>query len=189
VGCRGRRSRTGRCRCKGNRHDLSVQTLRGLRDLKRGISALPYVSCATGERRYTVLPRGCGSERCFIVDLAWFSRVGLTRGDYDHWWDSLDPGSKGMLVKQLRKFVTCLVSSEKLKVSLSHQMFSNVIDDLYDRYDVCAACNTAAGCDKHCRFTCASCGKLSQWYDGADDERPMDCADCWHKWTSQGVRQ
>lgn len=46
----------------------------------------------------------------------------------------------------------------------------------------CLACTTAGGCGAHQLFTCATCGKLTAWSDGADDECPMDCACCWGAW-------
>lgn len=46
----------------------------------------------------------------------------------------------------------------------------------------CRACGTAADCDKHLRFTCASCGTLTHWNDGAADDRPNDCSNCWAVW-------
>lgn len=86
----------------------------------------------------------------------------------------------------LRKCNLRGISREKLQEVLSHQMSYDIVQDRYDRYDVCGACNTSAGSAKHQRFTCASCGKLSQWYDGADDDRPMDCSEYWGVWISQG---
>ncbi len=52
-----------------------------------------------------------------------------------------------------------------------------------DRPVECMACSTADGCEKHQRFTCASCGKRVPWSDGGADDRPMECAECWCKWS------
>lgn len=43
----------------------------------------------------------------------------------------------------------------------------------------CKECATAEGCSEHMLFTCSSCGKRVPWSDAADDERPLDCSDCW----------
>jgi hypothetical protein len=48
----------------------------------------------------------------------------------------------------------------------------------------CQRCSTPMGCAKHGLFRCKSCGKLTRWSDGADDDRPNDCSDCWQRWWS-----
>jgi hypothetical protein len=53
--------------------------------------------------------------------------------------------------------------------------------------ETCSCCCTSAGCSKHGRFTCQSCGKLTRWSDGAADDRPNDCSGCWRVWFEEGA--
>lgn len=43
----------------------------------------------------------------------------------------------------------------------------------------CQPCGTSDGCNKHKIFTCATCKRLTHWRDGAADDCPDDCSDCW----------
>ena len=52
----------------------------------------------------------------------------------------------------------------------------------------CARCKTTSGCVDHKRFTCGTCGGLTHWDDGAADDRPGDCSDCWLRWYGQRFR-
>lgn len=53
---------------------------------------------------------------------------------------------------------------------------------------MCEACTTADGCGEHEKFTCAACGKLTDWKDGVTDdengEGGSECSDCWLKRTT-----
>jgi hypothetical protein len=44
---------------------------------------------------------------------------------------------------------------------------------------VCRPCSTPGGCHKHKLFTCETCGRLTPWSDGCDDEFWRDCSACW----------
>lgn len=46
----------------------------------------------------------------------------------------------------------------------------------------CDSCRTSDGCEEHYVFKCETCGKATHWSDGGDDDRPMDCSECWSKW-------
>lgn len=46
----------------------------------------------------------------------------------------------------------------------------------------CNSCETVSGCEKHSVFKCGTCGRATYWKDGAADDRPGDCSDCWLTW-------
>lgn len=59
----------------------------------------------------------------------------------------------------------------------------------------CEECRTVDGCERHQIFRCQTCSRPAHWADGAADDRPGDCADCWHAWwepmslVAQGLAQ
>lgn len=36
-------------------------------------------------------------------------------------------------------------------------------------------------CETHRRFRCDTCARMVSWAEGADDDMPGACADCWFK--------
>lgn len=43
----------------------------------------------------------------------------------------------------------------------------------------CRNCSTSEGCAQHRHFTCVGCGLQVHWDDGAADDMPLHCSDCW----------
>jgi len=46
----------------------------------------------------------------------------------------------------------------------------------------CERCQTVNGCEEHRVFRCGACGRPTWWSDGAADDCPDDCSECWHAW-------
>jgi hypothetical protein len=43
----------------------------------------------------------------------------------------------------------------------------------------CVACSSYSGCGRHRRYKCMGCKRVRPWSDGAADDMPNHCDECW----------